>query len=383
MSRSLDVIVGGAGLGGLALGRGLLDMGHRVRIVELSAQRNGGGAAVTIFPNGAAALDRLGIGIDGLGARIERMVFSRHNGDRLMAFDLGDMKRRFGHAVRTVPRRGLVEHLEKGLPQGLVRFGCAIDAVRTGDHVTVELASGVQMTADVVVGADGHHSIVRRCTLDPTPAAYAGWATWQGLTTILPDLAAGATGYYYVGDAGFVGLMPAGSDLLQWWFDVPWSTTDDPPTSPTTWLRDRFSSYGGAVPALLNSISDADIGFFPHVFHQILDQWGTGPSTLLGDAAHAFPPSQAQGANQAFEDAWMLTRALSTADDVDASLRRYEAIRAKRLRLVSKMAVSERTNRPPSPFLRMVARLVPDSVACRSYTRLLRRFSSVLSEDEL
>jgi len=178
-----------------------------------------------------------------------------------------------------------------------------------------------------------------------------------------------------------VGIMPAGSGLTQWWFDVRWSRADAEIESPTTYLRDRFSTYPEPVSALLDAISDADVGLYPHVLHRVTKRWGTGPTTLLGDAAHAFPPSQAQGANQAFEHAWMLTRALGLVGDPTDLLRRYEKGRARRL-LVSRMAASERTNEVPGIFLRVAARLTPTTVASRSYTRLVQRFSSVLSGDE-
>jgi FAD-dependent urate hydroxylase len=120
---------------------------------------------------------------------------------------------------------------------------------------------------------------------------------------VLPELVGGSTGVCVVGDAGPVGLLPAGEGLPQWWFDVEGPRPDPATTSVAGWLREKFS----------------------------------GPVTLLGDAAHAFPPSQAQGANQALEDAWALRRALSgDNDDPAATLRRYERERVPRVRRVTR-----------------------------------------------
>jgi FAD-dependent urate hydroxylase len=105
----------------------------------------------------------------------------------------------------------------------------------------------------------------------------------------------------------------------------------------------------------------------PHVVHRVLDQWGRGPTTLLGDAAHAFPPSQAEGANQALEDALVLTQALRLRGDPAEFLRRYERRRSPRVRLVSRMAVSEITMRPVSPVVRRIVPRVPAWLTGRGY----------------
>ncbi|NJC71598.1 hypothetical protein HC031_18000 [Planosporangium thailandense] len=101
-----------------------------------------------------------------------------------------------------------------------------------------------------------------------------------------------------------------------------------------------------------------------------------GPIDLL-----EFRPSQAQGANQALEDAWLLTRALRRTGAPAEALRRYERLRTPRVRRVSAMAASEVTNRPPRTVAKLAAHLLPPSLSGRAYLALVRRFSSVLSDE--
>ena len=378
----MDVLITGAGIGGLALAQGLVRAGHQVRVLERAPGLREGGASVTIFSNGAAAAAGLGVPLTGLGGRIADLQFCTAEGDPVLRLDLAPLQRRTGFGVAAVPRRDLVARLAHSLPPGVVQFDRAVvSAHQVGDLVEVVDTAGQHHTAQVLVGADGHGSAVRRTVLSQAPATDSGWATWQGLSAVLPSLAASDRGTFLTGRAGFVGLMPAGSGLVQWWFDVPFTRDAPLPESPTTWLRQRFAAYGGPVPALLEAITDTDVGLYPHVLHQVPDQWGTGATTLLGDAAHAFPPTQAQGANQALEDAWLLTRSLTATDDVASSLRRYERLRARRVRRVSRMAATETTNQAPGRLTRAAARLVPSALSGRAYATLLKSFSSVLNDE--
>jgi len=377
----MDVVIAGAGVGGLALARGLA--GHRSLVLEKAAAPRSGGSAVTVFSNGAAALAGIGAPLGELGGRIDTMRFHTAAGEVLFSVDLTVMARRTGFPVATIPRQRLISHLTAGLAPGTVAYDREVTTVDVReDDVTVTDGRGDRHDARLLVGADGHRSVVRRAVLSDAPAKDCGWTTWQGLTPALPELAEGATGICVVGKAGLCGLMPAGEGLLQWWFDIH-QPLDGPPAAA---LADRFAGYGRHVSALLGEIRDEDLEYFRHVVHVVPDRWGTGAATLLGDSAHVFPPSQAQGANQALEDAWLLSQALRTGgDDIDlpSTLRRYEARRAPRVRKVSRMAARETTNRPAGFLSRKLTNLVPPAVAGRAYTALIRSWSSVLHDKTL
>jgi FAD-dependent urate hydroxylase len=387
----------GAGIGGIALARGLVADQHRVRVLERGTGPSTSGAAVTIFSNGAAAAAGLGADFADLGGDIHELCLHRSTGRPLLHTDLRHMRARTGFAIRTVPRVDLISRLSEGLDENHVQFDARVVAIHPeGADTIVELADGSVLRPDVVVGADGYRSVVRHATLADGYPEDVGWATWQGLSPVLPNIAAGTSGRLFVGGSGLVGLMPAGNGLTQWWFDArrpaPVSAGSDAlsnssKTDSLTWLHDAFGSYADPVPELLEQIDVDDIGYFPHVLRDPSPPWGRGAVTLLGDAAHAFPPSQAQGANQALEDAWLLRGALapprSTGNDLPDALRRYERRRAARVRLVSRMAASERTNRPPGPVLGLLARHTPASITGRGYARLVRRISSVLHDDHV
>ncbi len=372
----MEILIAGGGVGGLALARGLMGSGHRVRVLEAAPALRTGGAAFTVFSNGAAALAGLGAPLGGFGGRLDRLRFDTADGHTMVDADLADVARRTGFPVVSTPRARLIEHLAGGVDVVFSRE--VVDVEVRPDGVTAIDATGTRHDADVLVGADGHRSTVRRAVLDPAPAAANEWTTWQGLTPALPELAAGSTGVCVVGPAGLVGMLPSGDGLLQWWFDVHEPLRG----SPAAALAERFTGYGPLVDELLTQVHDADLESFGHVTHRIPDQWGRGGATLLGDAAHAFPPTQAQGANQALEDAWVLSRILRGGpSDVPAALRRYERLRTPRVRKVSRRAVSERTNKPMPAAARLLTGLMPPSLIARAYAAQLRGVSSVLNDE--
>ncbi|MBV1855102.1 FAD-dependent oxidoreductase [Catellatospora tritici] len=372
----MKVLIVGGGVGGLALARGLAGSRHEVRVFEQASRLRTGGAAVTIFSNGAAALAGLGAPLAGFGGRLDALRFDTADGRTMVTADLTVLAGKTGFPVTSVPRDRLVEHLARGVPVEFSRE--IVDVEVHPDGVVAVEATGARYEADVVVGADGHRSAVRRAVLDPAPAAENEWTTWQGLTPVLPELVGGTTGVCVVGDAGLVGLLPSGDGLLMWWFDVrrPLEGT------PAAALAARFAGYGPLVDRLLAQLRDEDVEPFRHVTHRIPDRWGSGGATLLGDAAHAFPPTQAQGANQALEDAWLLSRALrADPADVAGALRRYEALRTRRVRKVSRRAVSERTNKPIPAPVRILLGMMPSALIGRAYVAQLRGVSSVLHEE--
>jgi len=332
----------------------------QVTVVDRYPELPSGGAALTVFPNGAAALADLGVDVSRLGAVVRRLRFCLADGRPLFTTDLDLMARRSGHPVRSVPRVELLRVLARDVD---VRWGSGV-------------VSPQEIDADLLVGADGARSVVRRELVSSETARVSGWMSVQALLPgPLPTPLRDGTGWSFVGEAGLCGLLPAGPELLQWWCDLPVPSCG---VVDLEFLRREFGGYAAPVRAVLDRVQE--FGTFVHVTHEVLPQWGSGAVTLVGDAAHAVPPTLAQGANQALDDAWALTRALRGVPlpDVPAALRALERRRVPQLRRMSRLASSERTNRVPDPLTRFLAPAVPASMAGWMHWRMLRSWSAVL-----
>ncbi|MDL4773655.1 FAD-dependent oxidoreductase [Actinomadura xylanilytica] len=372
----MRVLVIGAGVGGLATAQGLLDHGHEVRVFEKAPALRTTGAAFTLWSNGTGILGELGVSLDRLGGPVDVLEQRSSDGRRLLTIEVARAARHFGHPHVSLPRRRLLERLAGGLPGGTVAFGRDCTAIGQEDGHAWAGFGGTTVTGDVLVGADGHHSIVRETLWGAGLARPSGWATWQGLGEVPVGVASSRTGLMIVGREGLCGLMPAGDGLLQWWFDLRWTPGEPVPASPIADLRRRFGHWASPVPEVLAAVDEADAAFFPHHRHRVPRTWGEGRITLAGDAAHTMPPTVAQGANQALEDAWALVDALKDLGvrDVPGALRRYERTRSRRAALVSRVAGTEYTNR----YRPRLSRLAPDALVSRAYTRWLGLVSGYL-----
>jgi FAD-dependent urate hydroxylase len=376
----MKVLISGAGIGGLAAARALLADGHEVTVLEQSAELRPGGAAVTLWSNGTGVLSELGVRLDGAGAPIDVLETRDHRGRLLVSVDVAQAAARYGHPHVCLPRARLLGLLAADLPPGTITFGRAVRAAATepGGAVRVTFADGGSARGDLLIAADGRGSAIRDELWGGDPGRLTGWATWQGLSPVPVAITASRRSVLFVGKPGTCGLMPAGDGLLQWWFDLRWAPGTPPLVKPVARLRDRFGDWAPPVAEVLAAVTDDETGFFPHYRHRVPRTWGSGRVTVIGDAAHSMPPTRAQGANQALEDAWALAVALRNAANTEAgpeaALRAFERTRSRKASVVSRQAGNEDYNR----YGAILSRLVPGPLATRYYTRWLRQISTYL-----
>jgi len=373
----LRILVIGAGVSGISVARGLLRDGHDVTVFDQRPNVTPGGGAVTIWSNGATVLQQLGVDMDGAGQLLSTVRVMTSTGRPVATIDLNAMVNRLGAPVRMVPRRILLERLLKGFPSDRVRCNSrATEVVSTPDGVRVDFEDGSSADGDLLIGADGLHSVVRSIA-GGQPAKSTGWCSWQGLVT-LPAISDPHVATMMIGEHGNLGLWPAGGSALQWWFDLPWSSDYVRPHRPIEMIRSHFTGWSDTVDQVLATLTDDDLAPspFPHFRHPI-PRAGAGALTLLGDAAHAMPPTLAQGTNQALLDTMVLRQALSdfrngsshNKSELGSALRRYENTRRRKVKAVSWLT-TQQVSRPES-VLRPAA-LISDRFMTWALTMFLR-----------
>jgi FAD-dependent urate hydroxylase len=385
------ILVVGAGVSGIAVARGLLRDGHDVAVFDQRPNVQAGGGAVTIWSNGATVLQQLGVDMDGAGQLLSSVRIMTRKGRPLATLDVTSMVNRLGAPVRMVPRRVLLERLLEGFPADRIRCDArAVGVVNTHNGVRVEFEDGTSAEGDVLIGADGLHSMVRD-VVGALQAEPTGWCSWQGLVT-LPDIADKDVALMIIGERGNLGLWPAGGSDLQWWFDLPWSPDFVRPDRPIEVIRSHFTGWSDSVDRVLATLTDDDLARspFPHFRHPV-PRAGQGALTLLGDAAHTMPPTLAQGTNQALLDTMVLCKALSDFrngmsnrnGDLSSALRWYEKTRRYKVKAVS-WVTTQQVSRSESVL--KPAALIPNRFMTWALTMFLhwtshRQMSAGISRD--
>jgi FAD-dependent urate hydroxylase len=384
----MKVLISGAGIGGLAAARALIAEGHEVTVFEQASELRHGGAAVTLWSNGTGVLNDLGVPLEDVGALIDVLETRDHRGKLLVSVDVAQAAARYGHPHICLPRARLLDLLAGDLPPGTITFGRAAKTAKTvtaktakdeaNSTVTVTFADGSTASGDLLIAADGRGSAIRDQLWGGDPGQLTGWATWQGISPAPIDITSSHRSVLFVGKPGTCGLMPSGDGLLQWWFDLRWTPGAPPPAKPLAMIRERFGDWAQPIPDVLKSVTDEETGFFPHYRHRVPRTWGSGRITVIGDAAHSMPPTRAQGANQALEDAWALASALRAAASAkttaEEALRAAERSRSSKVSVVSRQAGSEDYNK----YGAILTRLVPSPLATRYYTKWLAQISTYL-----
>ena len=216
-----------------------------------------------------------------------------------------------------------------------VRFRLGVELTgltQDGPRALVSFADGSAGDYDLVVGADGINSAVRRLAVSPVPPHYADTVSWRSVIPARPT----GTDHLMIltGERCYFGLVPVDDGGTYGFAGLDGERFDDPPAGRLERLRQRFQGFGGAVPAYLATLQRDDQIHFGPIEWVELSCWHAGRVVLTGDAAHATPPHMGEGGAMAIEDAIVLAQLLHDADTIEDGLDRYQARRRPRVQWV-------------------------------------------------
>lgn len=354
MSEKNPILIAGGGIGGAAAALALLKKGHRVEVYEQASALTEVGAGVQISPNGARALDALGVFRDlaALSCKPEKKQFRLwNNGTSWPMFDLGEtVMTDYGYPYLTVYRPDLLDVLVAGVravDPDAIRLGKrAVGYVQDESGVTLTLEDGSTARGRALIGADGVRSQIRTQTWGVDNPVFSGMVTWRGVVPmeLLPDHLRAMVGNTWIGPGGHVVTYPLrGGKLLNFvatidrhdWREEAWNIV-----GTAEECANDFAGWHADVHAVIRAA--------PKLFKWALmvrdpmPAWTEGLVTLLGDACHPTLPFLAQGAVMAIEDGVVLARCLEALpDDLPGALKRYEEARLERTR---KMVLGARDN---------------------------------------
>ena len=330
LSEPPSVLIVGAGIAGLALGRALRARGISAEIIERTTAWTPAGTGIYLPANGVRALQSLGIG-DAVTSRSVRMTYQRilDNRGRLLAeVDLDAVWGAVGPCVG-MRRADLHSMLLDGAHGVPLRLGTTVTALtESHDAVTVVFDDGVQREYDTVVGADGVHSTIRRLAFGSTPPNYVGQVSWR----FLSEHTHGITNWTVMLDRRRAFLTVPVPGGLYCYADLTCERIER--ASDLTPLRSLFLDFAAPMDAILDRLVKTDAVHFAPIEEVTVEPGVTRRIVLIGDAAHATSPNMAQGACMALEDALVLSEMLASGGRVADQLLAFSERRRARIRWV-------------------------------------------------
>lgn len=383
MTRKALIV--GAGIGGLSAAIALRKAGWEVRIFERSASLRELGFGLGLAPNAMAALGELGVGETVLARGCEPAS--------------GEMRRMDGTILKraTIPRGILGGPFVIAMRTAL--YGALLDAAgidvvtasneatgftQRGRRVTLHLADGRSAEGDLLVGADGVHSVIRR-QLHPAepPARPSRIVSVRGAVDGAVSHLGGLDAVYYLGPGVESAHLRASATGIYWFCAVAEELVPEEirlkadSTTARTFLTHMAPKFDRTFRAITSATSEFHYDGVL-VDRDPLPRWGDGVVTLIGDAAHPMLPHTGQGAAQAIVDAVTLGRTLAGDADVEHTLRAFEAERmpktAALVRQGRRTARLMRIRNPVACALReAVIRMAPLKAVMKFYVRVNRR----------
>ena len=341
------VAVVGAGIGGLTAAVALRAKGIDVEIYEAAPRPRITGTALGLASNATKVLRALGIDLpaDACCRTLEHFELRTARGALIRGLPGAAITAQLGHPFVSIHRNELISTLRTAAGDTPIHYGAEVVDVgieRYGARAT--LVDGADVRAGVLIGADGIGSVVRSTVAGDQPPSEYGYVCWLATVRFTHHrMAPGYTGHYW-GRGQRFGLIDIGAGMAYWW-----GTKNMPAALARDWDGDKadiLSAFDGWAPEVVEAIERTPaeaIVSVPGQDRPILKQWGMGPITLLGDAAHPMLTSRSQGASSAVEDGYVLAEAIGRLPDPVQALRAYENRRRARAGMLVRS--SRRLNR--------------------------------------
>ncbi len=335
----MKAIVIGGGIGGACAAIALKRFGIETAVYEAVKEIKPVGAAISIWPNGVKCLNYLGMkdALRELGGNMRFMAYKEYQqGQTMTRFRMDPLIKSVGEQPYPVARAELQSMLLDTYGRDQVQFGKRVTHVEeSAGSVTAWFDDGTSATGDLLIAADGTHSVIRQHVLGyATERRYAGYVNWNGLVEIDESIAPADQWTTFVGEGKRVSLMPVSGNRFYFFFDVP---------LPKGLLQDRttvredlqgyFAGWAEPVQKLISQINPETTNRVE--IHDIdpFMQLVKGRIALLGDSGHSTTPDIGQGGCAAMEDAVVLANMLQTNSlGIEDALLRYQEKRAYRVK---------------------------------------------------
>ncbi|WEG09033.1 FAD-dependent monooxygenase [Microbacterium horticulturae] len=330
--KNLDIAVVGAGYAGAATAKALSRLGATVNVYEKAREIHEVGAGIGLRPSSLDAFRTWGMldAIEAVTSPSESFEILTATGERIAEEEWPE-KDVFGLTTRFVHRGDFIDALIGVLPEGMVHTAHRLVRIDdAGERPVLTFDDGSTVTADLVVGADGIRSRVRRELFSDAEPVYAGEHAYRAVIDVdaWHGLPFDDKLRMYLGHGTKIYALPL-QHRGQLSFDIT-ALNPDPTPTPLDSKEMIVATVAGFDDAIVAATRDLDMDIVNiRSVYDIdpIDVWHSDDVVLVGDAAHAMCHHQGQGANSAILDAAVLAECLTEAATVADALAQYQALR--------------------------------------------------------
>ena len=330
----MKALIIGGGIGGVSMAIALRRVGIEAVVFEQAEALREVGSGLTVWTNAVKALRKLGAedAVLATGSILERFEARSWRGEVLQKTPFGELGRKLGAPNVIIHRAELLRGLTKLMDERSVHCHArGVGFEQNSRSVTACFADGRKAEGDLLIGADGLHSVIRTKLFGESKPRYAGYTCWRGLAQFVHEEF--PTGYSFEtwGPGRRFSIHHCGLGRVFWY-----ATKNLPEGMPAAKaghqaeVLEWFREWHAPIPEVIKATESSAILRNDIVDRKPVKRWGQERVTLLGDAAHPTTPNLGQGACQAMEDAVVLASCLPAASDVPAALRSYENMRMAR-----------------------------------------------------
>ena len=285
MKRNKAIIVGG-GIGGLAAALALNKIGWDYIVLEQSPQIQEIGAGISIWNNGIHCLKELGV--ENLfrekAVFIDKAIVQNHQGKIIAQLNFSYPQEIFKVLFSTIHRADLINILLKSIPPEKIILNSKVQSfLEDSQEIIVKLESNKKLRGDLLIGADGIHSTIRKKLGDERALRCAGYTCWRGLVSTNDKSLSKETGILRMGPGSFCGFSWLKNKNL-YWFAVTLNSPNPNKDLKLDILKEAFSNWPEPIKEIIHQTPSSSI-----IRNDIYDlppikNWGKGHCTLLGDA---------------------------------------------------------------------------------------------------
>ena len=331
----MNISVLGGGIGGLSTAIALKQEGFNVSVYERHSNPSGIGAGIVCWPNASFVLEQLGIldEVAKVSGSLNYMNRFSRTGESIGSLNINELNRLMKYPSYSIIRKDLMRILIQRTIELKIDVYYQHEVIGLSDthgSTTVKFSNGKSIKPDIIIGADGRmRSLSRQYVNGSNTPVYQGFINWVGVfeskSVNFSDLS--VSDYWGAGER--FGIVPISNNKAYWAGGVVSKKISEiNPSQYKSELNSLFSGWPELITRIINETPESHINKIYVHDHDPIDKWYKNNVILLGDAAHSPLPTSGQGACQALEDAWHITRCLKeNITDISKAFEQFTELR--------------------------------------------------------